>query len=104
MTACCTSCELNGLTNNPAACNSPTLRSEYLCTFERASEAQHPKPSKDASRKYGGNSTRASLARLHCSQSYTAECLPIFPTGLEYYISVRGNVFQSHDQMCLDWL
>lgn len=28
----------------------------------------------------------------------------MFPTGLEYYISVRGNVFQSHDQMCLDWL
>jgi len=41
---------------------------------------------------------------MHSSCSHAVECLPIFPTGLEYYISVRGNVFQRHDQMCLDWL
>lgn len=28
---------------------------------------------------------------------------PYSPSALEYHISVRGNVIQSHEQMCLDW-
>lgn len=45
----------------------------------------------------------SSITGNQCSLPRAASCLPVFPTGLEYYISARGNVFQSHDRMCLDW-